>query len=212
MMSSQPTSVHLTYSSSQNGESALQKWGVCVLMGPESSLTLREWRKYLHTHTHGISQDAWDFKVSSGEWEWGWGVLGGLRYFHFHFLGLILFFLLWTCEYISLLYKNRYHTDIKKNDIYVYRQHKCSKIFSMKKGICRVICIVISCTLCMYIYIRKQLWEFPSWCSGYQIWLGTMRLRVRSLASLSGLRIWCCCELWYRSQTLLGSGIAVALS
>ena len=37
-----------------------------------------------------------------------------------------------------------------------------------------------------------------------------MRLWVQSLASLSGLRIWRCCELWYRSQTWLGSGIAVA--
>ena len=32
-----------------------------------------------------------------------------------------------------------------------------------------------------------------------QIQLGTGRLRVWSLASLRGLRIWCCCELWYRS-------------
>ena len=34
-----------------------------------------------------------------------------------------------------------------------------------------------------------------------QIQLGTMRLRVRSLASLSGLRIQRCCELWCRSAT-----------
>ena len=44
-----------------------------------------------------------------------------------------------------------------------------------------------------------------------QIQLGTMRLRVRSLASLSGLRIWCCHELWCKSQMWLRSGIAVAL-
>ena len=31
-----------------------------------------------------------------------------------------------------------------------------------------------------------------------QIQLGTMRLPVRSLASLSELRIWCCRELWCR--------------
>ena len=43
------------------------------------------------------------------------------------------------------------------------------------------------------------------------IWLGTMRLCFRSLASLSGLRIWHCCELWYRSQTWLGSRIAVTV-
>ena len=29
-------------------------------------------------------------------------------------------------------------------------------------------------------------------------WLGSMRTRVQSLALLSGLRIWHCCELWYR--------------
>ena len=34
-------------------------------------------------------------------------------------------------------------------------------------------------------------------------------LQVRCLALLSGLRMWCCCELWCRSQTRLGSAIAV---
>ena len=70
-----------------------------------------------------------------------------------------------------------------------------------------------------------QVLEFPLWHGGLRIrlhgvpimaqWrriqLGTMRLWVRSLASLSGLRIWGCRELWYRSQTLLRSGIAVAV-
>ena len=45
-----------------------------------------------------------------------------------------------------------------------------------------------------------------------QIQVETMRLGVQSLASLSGLRIQCCCELWCRSQKRLGSGIAVALA
>ena len=31
-----------------------------------------------------------------------------------------------------------------------------------------------------------------------RIWLGTTRWRVQSLASLSGLKIWRCCELWCR--------------
>ena len=44
-----------------------------------------------------------------------------------------------------------------------------------------------------------------------QIWLGTMRLRGWSLASLGGLRIQCCPELWYRLQMQLRSGIAVAV-
>ena len=39
----------------------------------------------------------------------------------------------------------------------------------------------------------------------------TMRLRVRSLALLSGLTIRRCYELWCRSQRRLGSRVAVAL-
>ena len=41
--------------------------------------------------------------------------------------------------------------------------------------------------------------------------LETTRLRDRSLALLSGLRIWCCWELWCRSKTWLRSGVAVAV-
>ena len=53
--------------------------------------------------------------------------------------------------------------------------------------------------------------EFPSWHSGSRTRLGTMRLRVRFLALLRGLRIWCCRELWCGLQTRLGSCVAVAL-
>ena len=59
-------------------------------------------------------------------------------------------------------------------------------------------------------FIREG--EFPSWRSGQRIWLGTMRLRVRSLPLPSGLTIRCCRELWCRSQTRLGSHVAVALA
>ena len=45
-----------------------------------------------------------------------------------------------------------------------------------------------------------------------RIQLGTMMLWVQSLASLSGLRIWHCHELWWRPQTWLGPGIAVAMA
>ena len=45
-----------------------------------------------------------------------------------------------------------------------------------------------------------------------QIQLGTMKLQVQSLALLSGLRIWRCCKPWYRSQTWLGSLVAVAVT
>jgi len=45
-----------------------------------------------------------------------------------------------------------------------------------------------------------------------RIRLGTMRLQVPSLASLSGLRIRLCCDLWCRSQSRLGSRVAVAVA
>ena len=45
-----------------------------------------------------------------------------------------------------------------------------------------------------------------------RIRLGTMRPRVPSLASLSGLKIQNCHELWHRLQTRLGFCIAVALA
>ena len=45
-----------------------------------------------------------------------------------------------------------------------------------------------------------------------RIQLGTMRLRVWSLASLSGLRIRHCRELWCMSKTWLGSRVAAALA
>ena len=44
-----------------------------------------------------------------------------------------------------------------------------------------------------------------------RIRLGTMRLWILSLASLSGLRIQRCRELWCRSQTRLGSDVAVVV-
>ena len=44
-----------------------------------------------------------------------------------------------------------------------------------------------------------------------RIGLGTMRFQVQFLALISGLRIQHCLELWCRSQTQLGSGIAVAV-
>ena len=44
-----------------------------------------------------------------------------------------------------------------------------------------------------------------------RIQVGNMRLWVRYLASLSVLRIWCCCELWCRSQTRLGDPVLLWL-
>ena len=38
---------------------------------------------------------------------------------------------------------------------------------------------------------EKEGRQFPLWLSGLRTQLVSMRMRVRSLASLSGLRIWC---------------------
>ena len=54
--------------------------------------------------------------------------------------------------------------------------------------------------------------EDPVVAQWKQIRLGTMRLQVWSMALLSGLTIRRCRELWCRTQTLLGSGIAVAVA
>ena len=56
------------------------------------------------------------------------------------------------------------------------------------------------------------MYGVPIMAQRQQTLLGTMRLQVLSLASLSGLRIRCCRELWCRLQTQLGSGVVVALA
>ena len=59
---------------------------------------------------------------------------------------------------------------------------------------------------CSRNLLRKTpMREFQSWLSDYRTRLGSMRLWVQSLSSLSGLRIQCCHELWCRSQTWPGS-------
>ena len=47
--------------------------------------------------------------------------------------------------------------------------------------------------------------------SGVMNPLVSMKIWVQSLALLSGLRIWPCCEMWCRSQMRLRSGVAVAM-
>ena len=57
----------------------------------------------------------------------------------------------------------------------------------------------------------KKTWEFLLWLSGLSTRLVFLRMWVRSLGSLGGLRIQPCCELWCRSQKPLGSCIAAAV-
>ena len=74
----------------------------------------------------------------------------------------------------------------------------------------------VQLTLAPHGYLALEMWPVhgvPILAQRKQIQLGTMSLRVRSLASLSGLRIRrrLCRELWCRLQTRLGSCVAVAL-
>ena len=59
----------------------------------------------------------------------------------------------------------------------------------------------------------KKLKEgVPLMAQWKRIWLVSMRMQVQTLASLSGLRIWHCCDLRYRLQTWLRSGTAMLAS
>ena len=60
--------------------------------------------------------------------------------------------------------------------------------------------------------IRKAHAGIPIKAQQKQIWPGTMSLWVRSLASISGLRILPRCELWRGMQMSLRSGVAVAMA
>ena len=63
----------------------------------------------------------------------------------------------------------------------------------------------------MIIYKRDRK-EFPLWLSRLLTRLISMRMWVRSLGPLSGLRIQRCLELWCRSQMSLGPGVVVAVA
>ena len=58
--------------------------------------------------------------------------------------------------------------------------------------------------------VRFYYMEFPLLLSRLRTLLVSTRMQIRSLASLSRLRILCCHKLWHRSQRWLGSHIAVA--
>ena len=59
---------------------------------------------------------------------------------------------------------------------------------------------------------KPTIRRVPIMAQQKQIRLGTMRLWVWSLASLSGLRTRPCHELWYRLQRRLGSGVAMSVA
>ena len=66
------------------------------------------------------------------------------------------------------------------------------------------------CT-CVFAHIKKKVVGVPVVAQWKRIQLVSMRVWVRSLALLSGIRLWPCPELQCVSQMLLGFGIAVAV-
>ena len=61
------------------------------------------------------------------------------------------------------------------------------------------------------IVIKKLQIGVPTVAQRKLIQLVPMKMGVQSLALLSGLRIWHCHVMWWRLQTRLGSGVAVAV-
>ena len=73
-----------------------------------------------------------------------------------------------------------------------------------------VVCLSgVNASLVITALIFLSFLDFPSWISRKRIWLASTRAQVWSLASLSGLSIWGCIELWYRLRTQLWSHIPV---
>ena len=64
----------------------------------------------------------------------------------------------------------------------------------------------------LYVVYKKFTFRVPVVVHQKRIQLGTMRLCVQSLVSLSGLRIWHCHEQWCRLQMRLRSCIAVTVA
>ena len=59
-------------------------------------------------------------------------------------------------------------------------------------------------------FSKGYVWGVPIVARLEQTQLVSMRMQILSLALLSGLKMRCCCELWCRLQTQLGSGAAGA--
>ena len=64
----------------------------------------------------------------------------------------------------------------------------------------------------LVLWFQKKGQEFLLWLSGLRIWLTSMKMQVRSLASFSGLKIQCCRKLQHRSQMWLGACTALVVA
>ena len=80
---------------------------------------------------------------------------------------------------------------------------------SFSKATCKLksLCVPFSMSDCLEIQCLGVLCGSTGWEPD----IASIRTQVQSLASLSRLRIWYCCELWCRSQMHLRSYVAVTV-
>ena len=90
------------------------------------------------------------------------------------------------------------------------------------------VCVCLCVCLCVCVCVCVSVWGWGSKEYSRNDFFGqnnlsrteeigvpnivSMKMWVQSLASLSGLRIWCCCKLWHRLQMRLGSSVAMAVA
>ena len=89
---------------------------------------------------------------------------------------------------------------------------KCKHISDLQEVIVGLISTYFTFLISMVNNYLKKFWGVPITTQWKWICLVPMRTQVWSLASLTGFRIWHCRELWCKSQTWHGSGIAVAVA
>ena len=134
--------------------------------------------------------------ISVRMWVWSLASLSGLRIWHCHEL--------W-CSHSSDSTSspgNFHMLQAQPQKVKKINSHRYIHVYTTYIHVLLYIC---------YYLTSRVVKGVPIVAQQKQIRLGTMKLWVRSLASLSGLRSRHCRELWCRSQTQLGSCVAVAV-
>ena len=86
-----------------------------------------------------------------------------------------------------------------------------SALYEKSSCLCACYSEHFECCLEHHVVIAKNFLGVPIVAQKKWTWLEPMRMWVWSLASLHGLRIQYCCEVWCRSKMGLGSHAAVAV-